>query len=87
MAKPVNFEKANKIWLGDVEKDIADLPVNQEGDESISCWELSADELAVVQETGRVWLYVLGRQPPVFISGKYPFKEADDDSAGPEDQA
>lgn len=85
MAKPVSFPEANKMWLGDTEKDIVDLPVFQEGNESISCWELSAEELSNIQATGKVWLYVVGVHPPVFVSGLPLFREDKNDSSRTED--
>lgn len=40
----------------------------------ISCWKLTAEELAEVNRTGRVWLGVLGTtMPPVFLDGLKPF--------------
>lgn len=36
----------------------------------ISCWKLTAEELAEVQRTGRVWLTVFGEtMPPVSVDG------------------
>lgn len=40
----------------------------------ITCWKLTAEELAEVQRTGRVWLGVLGQtMPPVWLVGTNPF--------------
>lgn len=33
-----------------------------------TCWELSPEELAVVQQTGKVYLSIVGGQPPVCLS-------------------
>lgn len=40
----------------------------------ISCWKLTAEELAEVNRTGRVWLGILGQtMPPAWIAGVKPF--------------
>jgi hypothetical protein len=39
----------------------------------ISCWKLTAEELAEINRTGRVWLVVLGEtMPPVMVEGLKP---------------
>lgn len=41
----------------------------------ISCFKLTAEELAEVNRTGRVWLGVLGTSmPPVWVLGTKPFE-------------
>ncbi len=40
----------------------------------VSCWKLTAEEMAEIVKTGRVWLVVIGkRMPPVILSGTKPF--------------
>lgn len=40
----------------------------------ISCWKVTAEELAEIQRTGRVWLHVLGyTMPPVLVMGTRSF--------------
>lgn len=40
----------------------------------ISCWKVTAEELAEINRTGRVWLVVPGRSmPPVSVQGSTPF--------------
>lgn len=40
----------------------------------VSCWKITAEELAEIQRTGRVWLMVCGQtMPPVIVSGVSPF--------------
>lgn len=42
----------------------------------ISCWKPTAEELAEINRTGRVWLLVLGlTMPPIQPTGHYPFLE------------
>lgn len=39
-----------------------------------TCWKLSPEDLAELQRTGEIWLWVLGnRHPPVTLSTKNPF--------------
>lgn len=74
MATPIAFPKANFVWTGPT-SEIGDLPVFRDGQVSISCWELTEEELAEVAATGRVWLNVQGEHPPSSISGDYPFSD------------
>jgi len=40
----------------------------------ISCWKLTKEELAEINETGRVWLTILGEtMPPAAVEVKSPF--------------
>ena len=87
MAKFVEFPEANMVWKGDG-KDVGDLPAHRTevplsggtGTLSISCWELSPDELAEVQRTGQVWLHSYGRHQPVLIMGTCPFQRNGEES-------
>ena len=42
------------------------------GHQTVSCWRMTWRERLRVLLTGRVWLHVWGRQPPVFVSGERP---------------
>ena len=71
--KPVEFPGMNLV-LGPPE-DITDeecdeLPVATDGEQCVSCWEMTEEEKAQVLITGRIWLGVYsGRtQPPVVLS-------------------
>ena len=74
MATPVTFPESNFVWTGP-SADIGDLPAYRDtvNQETISCWELTEDELAEVARTGRVWLSVWYRHPPVTVGGHNPF--------------
>jgi hypothetical protein len=40
----------------------------------VSCWKVTAEELAEITKTGRIWLIVCGASmPPVQVSGLKPF--------------
>jgi hypothetical protein len=48
----------------------------------VTAWELTAEEVADVQQTGRIWLEVRGiTQPPVVLSTRCPY--ADDPVEAP----
>ncbi|MUO30799.1 MULTISPECIES: hypothetical protein [Rhizobium/Agrobacterium group] len=71
MAQPVKFDGANMVLRAPAgqEETVSDLYTYTNGHCSVSCWQLTADELAEVNRTGRLFLSVFfGRsQPPVFI--------------------
>ena len=79
MAQPTRFPEANAVWEGP--GDVGDLPAFREDALSISCWELSAEELREVLDTGKVWLHVWGQHPPVYVTAEQPFEEAWNDDA------
>ena len=72
MATPVEFPEQNTVWRGS--GDVDELPafLDREKGETISRWRLNEKELAEVQKTGVVWLYVWGNHPPVLIVGQNP---------------
>lgn len=85
--KPTDFPESNFTWKGwpatENRPEVLDLPAYRSDNETISCWELSEHEIAEVARTGRVWLRVVGQQPPVCVEGGSPFVGApgDDDCA------
>lgn len=69
--KPIKFEKQNTTYVAD---GCLDLPAHKAEDQIISCWKLTEQELAKIQETGIVYLSVMGRfQPPVWLGVETPF--------------
>lgn len=76
MTEGVGFEGANTVFYGDG-KTVRDLAVFADGQQIISAWRLTPDEIAEVQRTGVVWLSVMGTAlPPVLVSIK-PLVEID----------
>ena len=71
MAKPVGFEGANSLMLAPKgSADCIDLQVFNDGDQVISCWRMSDEEIANLVETRCVWLSIKGGgMPPVMVSG------------------
>lgn len=78
MGKPVDFAGSNFTWKGwpaaAGRPAVDDLPALKNDDgRTVSCWRMSWRERLRVLLTGRVWLCVLGRQPPVRVDGCCPF--------------
>jgi len=71
MATPTDFAEANLLLVGpEGRDDIIPLPVRRTDDSVVSRWELSAEEVREIAETGVVWLSVIGRTaPPVYVTG------------------
>lgn len=78
-----NFKQSNGVLgppKGQTEDEVHSLCVFQDGQQVISCWKPTQEELAEIQRTGRVWLHVSGvTMPPVYVSGEFPFIEEADD--------
>lgn len=82
MAFPASFDESNAV-LGRpkgmtddectplsvlITEDTAEQPV------VVSCWKLTAEEMAEIQRTGRIWLGIYGQtMPPVWVVGERPF--------------
>lgn len=79
MANISDFKESNMVWKGwpasDGRVEVLDMPAYRDKTQSISCWKLTFWERVRALFTGRIWLYVLGDgQPPVYVTGEYPFK-------------
>ena len=76
--EPVEFPESNKVFHKPdnmSEDECGSLHVHQKSGVIVSCWELSPEELKIVNETKKVWLGVLGQgHPPVFLSGTEPYQ-------------
>ncbi|MDE1914697.1 MAG: hypothetical protein KGJ57_17645 [Sphingomonadales bacterium] len=73
MAEPVTFPGVNFTFKGDGDA-IGDLAVFRQpnGPANVSCWQLTADEIAEVNRTGCIYLTVMsGRMLfPNFVGGE-----------------
>lgn len=74
MAQPVKFQGCNGS-LGAPEgheETVQALPCFRNGQQTISCWELTAGEFEEIQRTGRVYLSVwFGlTSPPVYVGSE-----------------
>lgn len=73
--RQVGFAEANQVLQRPpsmTEDECGTLEVYQDERQSISCWLLSAEDLERVKSTHRIWLRILGRQPPVALSTEPP---------------
>lgn len=72
MAKPVGFGGANSLMLApEGDSECLDLQVFNDGNQVISCWQLSDTEIANLIETRCVWLSIKGAgMPRVLLSGE-----------------
>lgn len=77
MAEPTSFDEVNcQLSAPPQNKGIEPLLCHRdvEGDQVISCWRLTKEELEEINKTGRVWLHIMGTQiPPAVVSGIKPF--------------
>lgn len=84
MANPTDkFPKGlepNIVWKGPT-PDILDLHAHHsrepEGDRTVSVWELQPGEYQEVVRTGRVYLFVYGMHPPVYVGSACDFELED----------
>ena len=76
---PCSFVGANSVLdtPAGVDPDAVEpLVVYRDGHHVLSCWKVTAAELAEIQKTGRIWLWAQGTtQPPVAITGHDPFSQ------------
>jgi hypothetical protein len=76
MAEIVKWHGVNKTLLapkGVEQSVVADLPVFNNGQVSVSCWRLTKEELAdIIQDDGCIYLAVWfgPSQPPVFVGSE-----------------
>lgn len=74
MAKPVDWHGANKILTapkGESDR-VTQLHVFNNGHMSVSCWELTEQEIIEIVQTKKIFLSVWfgGSQPPVFVGSE-----------------
>jgi hypothetical protein len=72
MAKGINFEGANVIMRAPEGMDnCEDLIAFRNGQQVVSCWKLTEEEVGEIRETGCVWVSIWGNtMPPISVSGK-----------------
>ena len=75
---PINFRFANINYTAPINwpenapdnvGDCGDLPVWTDGEQCVSLWRPSLRERLSILLFGKVWLIVIGRQPPVSLVG------------------
>ena len=78
--RPVHFAEVNRVLTkpeGMTDEECGELPVFNDGKQSVSCWRLPWRERWRVLWSGLVWLGVVAgpTQPPVWVSGRRPFEQ------------
>ena len=79
--KPVEFTEQNHVFKKPeamTDEQCTSLPVRVlEDGTSVSCWEVTTDELIEISQTRRVYVGVIfgGKQPPIWVAAENPFTE------------
>lgn len=80
--KPVEFEQQTHKMVvdpnGKTEEEMGMMPahIDYVNHQTISCWELTPEEIETVKETGRIWLAVHAiPPPPVAMCTHVPFNK------------
>jgi hypothetical protein len=82
--KPTSFKETNHLLGAGNNPGTGDLPIARslmdiEGRPFpciISCWKLSPEELELIQQTGKVWIAVMGvGSPPIMPMISHPFAD------------
>ena len=86
MANPVEFPESN-IKFGKpgsmTAAECGDLPCYFNGEQIVSCWQLTPEELEEINSTGVVWIMVWGQgTPPICVIGNRPFEEVQENGEG-----
>jgi len=73
--EPIHFPQANKVLgkpPGMTDEECGPLPVFNDGQQSISCWQMTWRERLAALIFGKVWLFVMfgHTQPPVLLLAK-----------------
>lgn len=80
--KPTSFKETNQLLGAGNNPGTGDLPIARSlmpiGDQEvpciISCWKLSPEELDLIQQTGKIWISVMGMSsPPIWPMVCHPF--------------
>lgn len=71
MAVGVGFQAANEVFYAPKgSTNCVDLETFTDGQQVVSCWRCSEEELAQIAETGVIWVSVQGTGiPPMFVGG------------------
>lgn len=63
--KPIEFPEQTIVLAKD-QPEYLPLPVKVDGDNVISCWELTAEEIDKVKETGKIWISMMNFGNPPY---------------------
>lgn len=79
--KPIKFKEATKVLQKPstmTDAECASLHVWTDGKECVSCWKPTIKERVRILFGGKIYLGILSgcsTQPPVFVTGEYPFNK------------
>jgi hypothetical protein len=79
--EPSSFDESNHVLsrpssMTDEQCAPLSVFVNPDPEIVISCWKLTGEELAEINRTGRVWLWIWGpTMPPALLTIASPFKK------------
>ena len=76
--KPIEFEQQNAM-IAEHQEEYQTLPAHiTVGGKVISCWELSPEEIKIVQETGRIWFRQWtfnDKMQPILLQVEHPWDD------------
>jgi hypothetical protein len=78
MGQPIDFEGSNLVMRApEGAESVQDMHVYRTRHSCVSCWTVTAEELAEIATTGRIFLSVLagGQQPPVYVGSESTCRE------------
>lgn len=84
--KPTSFKETNHLLCAGNNPGTGDLPIarsimtvnGRPVPCIISCWKLSPEELELIQQTGKIWISVMGMStPPICPMVSHPFDDLD----------
>lgn len=73
MGQPIEFAGSNVVMCApEGAESVQDMHVYRTRHSCVSCWTLTPEEFAEVNQTGRIFISVLagGRQPPVYVGSE-----------------
>ena len=82
----IKFDEQNITWRGDG-KLIGDLPAYMNEELTLSCWEISEEELKVLIKTRKLWMFQWNHGKPLqpqSVAVENPFQPKDDELYEPE---
>lgn len=78
MSAPIKFKGHNRVLSPPPgSENVLPLPIFRNGKCCVSCWELTQEELAEINRTGRVYVSIFSgkTQPPVFVGSETTVRE------------
>lgn len=91
MAFPIEFKGVNlrlNAPIGSEHVVNSGVPAFNNGTTTITCWQLSADEMRAILATGTIWISVMcgPTQPPLFVGSEQTVRDVNADFGLPPKQ-